>query len=199
MGRLEKLELIIVIYNLEELIIDKKILRQQQIKRLSENKVKTTEEGHELLQKLMETSEWQAAGSIATTVSSPIEVPTSPIIQAALDAGKKVYLPKTMPQRKMVFLPYIDRESLVVSDYGIPEPEYNAELVNQTPDLVIVPGLAFASDSNYRVGFGGGYYDRFLAKYTGKTVALVPSIMKFEKADWAIKEHDIKIDKLILV
>jgi 5-formyltetrahydrofolate cyclo-ligase len=69
--------------------------------------------------------------------------------------------------------------------------------VNNNVDLVIVPGLAFDISSNYRVGFGGGYYDRFLANYRGNTIALVPRAMKFEKADWDIEDHDIKIDKLI--
>jgi len=115
------------------------------------------------------------------------------------DKRLKVYLPKTMPHRQMAFLPFIDNESLVVSNYGIPEPAYDEALVNQSPDLVIVPGLAFATDTNYRVGFGGGYYDRFLAKYSGNTVALVPTAMRFDKADWSIEEYDIKIGKLILL
>jgi len=166
---------------------------------LSAEQSQTKKEGTQLLRNLMETTEWQQADSIATTVSSPIEVPTSPIIQAALDAGKKVYLPKTMPHRQMAFLPFTSSEDLVVSSYGIPEPAYDETLVNQSPDLVIVPGVAFAADTNYRVGFGGGYYDRFLAKYTGKTVALVPTAMKFDKADWSIEEYDIKIGKLIIV
>jgi len=166
---------------------------------LGAEKAQTNEEGTQLLRNLMETSEWKQAQSIATTVSSPIEVPTAPIIQAALDAGKKVYLPKTMPHRQMAFLPFIDKESLVVSSYGIPEPAYDENLVNQSPDLVIVPGVGFAADTNYRVGFGGGYYDRFLAQYTGNTVALVPTAMKFAKADWPIEKYDIKIGKLILV
>jgi len=166
---------------------------------LSAEQSQTKKEGTQLLHNLMETTEWQKAASIATTVSSPIEVATSPIIQAALDAGKKVYLPKTMPQRQMAFLPFTSSEDLVVSNYGIPEPAYDETLVNQNPDLVIVPGVAFAIDTNYRVGFGGGYYDRFLAQYTGKTVALVPTAMKFDKADWPIEEFDIRIDKLILI
>lgn len=102
-----------------------------------------------------------------------------------------------MPHRQMAFLPFTSREDLVVSSFGLSEPVYNEDLVNQEPDLVIVPGLAFAKDSNYRVGFGGGYYDRFLAKYPGKTVALVPSAMNFETADWEVEDHDIKIQHLI--
>lgn len=156
-------------------------------------------EGNQLLEKLFQTTEWQTANSIATTVSSPIEVPTQRIIQRAQAENKQVYLPKTMPHRQMAFLPFEGPDKLIKSDFGILEPEYNEELVNQEPDLVIVPGLAFAEDSHYRVGFGGGYYDRFLAKYHGKTVALVPSAMYFETVDWPVKEHDIKIQKLILL
>lgn len=148
---------------------------------------------------MLETPEWKKAQTIATTVSGGIEVSTEPIIKAAMAAGKKVYLPKTMPKRQMAFLPFNGADSLVKSDYGLMEPEYNEDLVNQEPDLVLVPGLAFAVDSNYRVGFGGGYYDRFLANYQGKTIALVPTAMRFETADWEIKEHDIKIQKLITV
>lgn len=184
---------------LEGELIDKKDLRKQQIKQLQKNQLKTRTEGVELLKKLQETPEWKNAKTIATTVSAPFEVPTTPIIEAAQAEGKQVYLPKTMPHRQMAFLPFTSSEDLVRSDFGIPEPVYDENLVNQEPDLVIVPGLAFAEDSNYRVGFGGGYYDRFLAKYSGKTVALVPSTMHFESADWEIKEHDIKIQRLILV
>lgn len=182
----------------EGMIIDKKSLRQQQIKKLAATKPEVIrEEGSKLLEKLVEIPEWQAAQSIATTISGPIEVPTQQIIQRAMAEGKQVYLPKTMPKRQMAFLPFTKAEDLVKSDYGLMEPVYDEKLVNQTPDLVIVPGLAFAVDSNYRVGFGGGYYDRFLAKYTGKTVALIPTAMNFATADWEIKDHDIKIQKLI--
>lgn len=172
-------------------------MRQKQIAKLKENQAKTRLEGIELLKKLKETSEWKSAKSIATTISGPFEVPTTSIIEAAQSENKKVYLPKTMPHRQMAFLPFTSTNNLVRSDFGILEPVYEEKLVNQTPDLVIVPGLAFAKDSNYRVGFGGGYYDRFLANYLGKTVALVPDAMSFDTASWNIKEHDMKIQKLI--
>lgn len=179
------------------IIIEKKDLRQQQIQKLNQNKDQTQLETEILLQKLIESSEWQNATSIATTISGPFEVPTTPVIEAALAAGKKVYVPKTMPHRQMAFLPFVSYDKLVKSSFGLLEPEYDEILVNQSPDLIIVPGLAFAIDSHYRVGFGGGYYDRFLAKYTGQSIALVPSAMAFATADWKIGEYDIKIDKLI--
>ncbi|WP_334331982.1 MULTISPECIES: 5-formyltetrahydrofolate cyclo-ligase [unclassified Companilactobacillus] len=179
------------------IIIEKKDLRQQQIQKLNQNKDQTQLETEILLQKLIESSEWQNATSIATTISGPFEVPTTPVIEAALAAGKKVYVPKTMPHRQMAFLPFVSYDKLVKSSFGLLEPEYDETLVNQSPDLIIVPGLAFAIDSHYRVGFGGGYYDRFLAKYTGQSIALVPSAMAFATADWKIGEYDIKIDKLI--
>lgn len=179
------------------IIIDKKNLRKQQINLLQKSKKQTAEDGVKLLENLQRTEEWKNAKSIATTVSNLFEVPTKPFIEAALSEGKKVYLPKTMPERQMAFLPFTSYEDLVTSDYGIPEPVYDENNVNQNPDLVIVPGLAFAKDSHYRVGFGGGYYDRFLANYQGNTVALVPTAMFFKTADWDVKPHDIKIDKLI--
>lgn len=178
-------------------LIDKKSLRQAQIKKLNQTKQQTKAEAVELLAKLRETPEWKNAQTIATTVSNLFEVPTKPIILAAIEDGKKVYLPKTMPHRQMSFLPFNSYDELVVSKFGIPEPVYDEKLENQEPDLVLVPGLAFAQDSHFRVGFGGGYYDRFLQNYQGATVALVPSAMYFEKTSWDVENFDIKITKLI--
>lgn len=172
-------------------------MRQEQIKLLNKSKSKTKEEAVVLLDKLQKTDEWKQAKSVATTVSNLFEVPTKPIIEAAIAEGKTVYLPKTMPHRQMSFLPFTSYDDLVTSKFGIPEPVYDEQLENQQPDLVLVPGLAFASDSRFRVGFGGGYYDRFLKNYSGNTVALVPSAMHFDTTDWDVEEFDIAISKLI--
>ncbi len=164
---------------------------------MNKSKDKTKAEAVLLLEKLRESDEWKQAESVATTVSNLFEVPTKPIIEAAISDGKTVYLPKTMPHRQMSFLPFSSYDDLVVSKFGIPEPVYDEKLENQQPDLVLVPGLAFASDSHFRVGFGGGYYDRFLNKYQGDTLALVPSAMHFDTAVWDAEEFDIAISKLI--
>lgn len=191
--------MILVHYCLEGIVIDKKELRKQQIKNLQRARKQTVADGEILLSKLQQTPEWKNAKTIATTVSNLFEVPTKPIIKAAIEDGKTVYLPKTMPHRQMAFLPFTNYDELVTSAYGIPEPAYFEELVNQEPDLVLVPGVAFAKDSNYRLGFGGGYYDRYLKKYSGPTIALVPSVMEYETAEWGVDEYDVKIDQLILV
>lgn len=182
---------------MEMVFINKKTFRQIQINAMRDAAAPTDQESGLILDRLLQIPAWQQAQTIATTVSSPIEFPTDSLIKAALNAGKRVYLPKTMPHRKMAFLPYQSDEQLIKSSYGLLEPAYDADLVNQNVDLVIVPGVAFALDSHYRVGFGGGYYDRFLANYQGRTVALVPKVMEFKTAVWPIKDHDIRIDTLI--
>lgn len=178
-------------------MLNKKEFRQKQIKKIERKKDQTTIESGILLERLLTSSLWQNAQSIGVTVSGPNEVNTKPIIKAAIMMGKKVYLPKTMPEKQMVFLPYTGKEELIVSDFGIPEPEYNALKIATDIDLMIVPGIAFALDSGYRVGFGGGYYDRFLANFTGEQVALVPSAMRFDNPIWETEDTDIQIKNLI--
>ena len=64
---------------------------------------------------------------------------------------------------------------------------------------MIVPSLAYGLDKNSRLGFGGGYYDRFLEKYPTRTLSLVNSVQLFKRTSWQVGEHDIPIEKLILV
>lgn len=177
--------------------MDKQIFRQKQIKKLTREKEQTSIESGILLERLLASKIWQNAKSVATTISGDIEVNTKPIIKAALMMQKKVYLPKTLPERQMIFLPYTGNEKLVKSDFGVYEPEYNALNISPEIDLMIVPGIAFAIDTGLRVGFGGGYYDRYLANFSGTTVSLVPSAMRFEEAFWSPAKYDIQIQNLI--
>ena len=154
--------------------------------------------GENLLAALVKTPLWQQADSIGVTVSGPFEVPTAPIIAAAHAANKAVFLPHVMPKRQMVFLPDPGFDQLVTSRFGIPEPPYHADQVEPAPDLLIVPGIGFSLADNFRIGFGGGYYDRFLADYPGHTVTLVPPVMAFNQPDWPVESFDMPIETLIL-
>lgn len=109
------------------------------------------------------------------------EVRTVPILEQAIRDGKTVAVPKVYGDTmRFIVLEDLDR----VSDgyAGIPEPIADTPVANDPTALVLMPGLAFDRDGN-RMGYGGGFYDRFLAQEPNHpTVALcygfqlVPSI-----------------------
>ena len=172
--------------------------RTRQLKRLQEAADETQAASETLMATLIKTIVWQQAKSIGITVSDPFEVATAPIIAAAHAAAKAVFLPRVMPKRQLVFLPDPGHEHLVKSAFGIPEPAYQADLVEPAPDLLIVPGIGFSLADRYRIGFGGGYFDRFLAEYSGHTLTLVPPVMAFPQPDWPVDPFDVPIETLIL-
>ena len=172
--------------------------RPLQLKRLKAAKKATQAASAALLAALVQTPMWQRAHSIGVTVSGPFEVPTEPIIQAAHHANKAVYLPRVMPKRQMVFLPDPGKDKLITSAFGIPEPPYQADQIHAAPDLILVPGIGFSLADKYRIGFGGGYYDRFLTTYRGTTITLVPPVMAFPQVAWPVEPFDVPIQTLIL-
>jgi 5-formyltetrahydrofolate cyclo-ligase len=178
--------------------MDKKTARGQQIGRLKSYPAdQRAAETAIIIQRLTELPEWQAAKSIATTISGPFEFNTNGVIEAAEATGKTVYLPKVMPKRQMAFMPNPGDSELIRSKFGLLEPAYDAATMNNAPDLVVVPGLAYALDTHKRLGFGGGYYDRFLAQYSGTTVALALPIQLTPSAFWPEDAFDIPLQHIL--
>ena len=86
-------------------------------------------------------------------------------------------------------------EELKKGNFNLLEPD-NSNLVNNFENSVcIVPGICFDKESN-RIGYGKGYYDRFLKNYKGTTIGLTYKECICEKID--IDENDIKIDRVII-
>lgn len=145
---------------------------------------------------LFNSAEWQSAKIIAVTKSQSIEVNTAPIIQQAIESNKKIVIPRTLPHRQMEFV-LLDDDTKFKQKFGIDEP-VNGQIYNQEQiDLIIVPGVSFASDHS-RLGFGAGYYDRYLSKYGGNTVSLVLSAQIQGKITWPVDEFDVRIGHLII-
>lgn len=93
------------------------------------------------------------------------EVRTVAILEQALRDGKRVAVPKCYGQ-EMRFI-YLQDLSLVEKGYaGIPEPVADGPVAEEPGALVLMPGLAFDPEGR-RVGYGGGFYDRFLAREPG--------------------------------
>lgn len=107
-------------------------------------------------------------------VSTPIEVDTHRIIQQALQDGKKVAVPRCVPNtRNMEFYYIRSMDDLHTGSFRVLEPDPNCceLLTDYEHGLCIVP--AFSYDwQGFRLGYGKGYYDRFLSKFNGNIVGI---------------------------
>ncbi len=87
------------------------------------------------------------------------EVDTLPLISKLFNTGKQIYLPVVIG-KNMVFKQFEGFDKLIPGKYGILEP-CGREL-HENPDIICIPGVAFDKECN-RIGYGGGYYDRYLS------------------------------------
>lgn len=107
-------------------------------------------------------------------VSTAIEVDTHEIIRGALADGKKVAVPRCIPGTRLMEFYYIDSlGDLSVGAFGVlePQPDPSRLLTDLSHGLCLVPALCYDL-SGYRLGYGKGYYDRYLAGFGGSLVGL---------------------------
>ncbi len=133
----------------------------------------------EVQQGLLHSDVWQKARTVALYMAKKDEVQTAALLQNAWKEGKKVYLPKCREHAtgEMDFMACTSMEEIQRGAYGIYEPKASPSTSPQSVlkaqdgvwplDVLLVPGVAF-DFCGYRVGFGGGYYDRFLSALTGQ-------------------------------
>ena len=122
------------------------------------------------------------------------EVRTVPILEQALRDGKRVAVPKIFGA-EMKFI-YLSDLALVEKGYsGIPEPIADGPLAEDPTALVLMPGLAFTKNGD-RMGYGGGFYDKFLASEPQHpTVALCYDFQIVEALP--TEEYDIPVDLVL--
>jgi len=123
------------------------------------------EKSREIQKNLFGLPEFNKAGMVLFYAPKGNEVDTCPMIDDAIRAGKRVALPITDLSSRKLILSEIKsyQKEICTGTYGIPEPgkEFFRPVMPEKIDIVIVPGIAF-DKSGYRVGYGGGFYDRFL-------------------------------------
>ncbi len=119
----------------------------------------------EIAQRFLLLDEYKACKNLLCYVSSSIEVSTIGIINKAISDGKNVYTPRCAENDNvMTFHRITSLNDLKEGKYGILEPDVNAPIYNSEDDaLCVVPALSYDL-SGYRLGFGKGYYDRFLSE-----------------------------------
>ena len=137
---------------------------------------------------------YQEANTIATYLSFPHEFQTQELIEQALRDCKKVLIPKTYPKGRMDFVVY-DPQQLVKTSFGLLEPQGDLEVVDVSQiDLIHVPGLAFTTEG-YRIGYGGGYYDRYLKHFSGNTLS---TVYPCQIRDFIPEDHDIPVQEVLV-
>jgi len=170
--------------------MDKSLLRQQgkqKLEELAKHKGKKRKKEQQITTLLFHSKLWKEAQTIGMVRSQSFELNTEPIMKKALSQGKKVVVPKTLPERQLNFYEVDENTTYQLSDFGIEEPLNNLVTAKNDIDLILVPGLIF-SKKGYRIGFGKGYYDRFLEDFSGKTCGLVFSEQLND--DWKAEAFD---------
>lgn len=136
--------------------------------------------------KIKKTDAYKSAKHVMLFYPMPYEID----LRKLFDDDKKFYLPK-VSGKNMLACPYTSE--LVKSAFGIMEPTTSPVNPN-TLDLVIVPCL-MADKAGYRLGYGGGYYDRFLQETDAYTIVVVPKELYVDTLPH--KDYDVKINKVI--
>lgn len=176
----------------------KKQLRKamlQKRKELSESE--TAVKNFAITEKLLSLAKVQSAELILPFVSAKGEVGTREFIARCFDAGKTVAVPRCIDDSNMEFCVIHTFDDLEKGMYGIDEPKEYCEVIkaeNAENSVLIVPALCFDT-KGYRLGYGKGYYDRFISRYSGFTVGVCYS--EFITDDIPIDEYDRCVDIVI--
>ena len=124
--------------------------------------------------RLLSLREYSKADTIFTYVSKKIEVDTIGLISAALLNHKLVAVPRCVPNTYDMEFYYINSlKDLEKGSFGVLEPivQKCSIVTDYSKGLCVVPGLSFDAQG-YRLGYGKGYYDRFLSQFSGTTVGI---------------------------
>ncbi|WP_352418682.1 5-formyltetrahydrofolate cyclo-ligase [Proteiniborus sp.] len=148
--------------------MDKRTLRSEILnKRKALSKEEVINKSSDISSLLFSTEQYKNSKYIMCYIDFRNEVRTEEIIKSALNEGKNIIIPISVVETKQLILSQLmdyDKE-LEAGTYGILEPkkEFIREVNPELIDLVLMPGVAF-DRRGYRIGYGGGYYDRFLTK-----------------------------------
>ena len=174
--------------------VDARKIAKENLLNLSTEKRNPQEEV--ILDYLRHLPEWTEAKIIALTKSMPIEFSLEKVVKLARNMNKKIVVPVTLPHRQMKFAFWDKKTQFQKNSFGVEEPIQPIWVDEEQIDLVIVPGLAY-SKKGERLGFGGGYYDRFIERDSLSTISLAYQEQVYEEAVWNVEIFDQTVQILI--
>lgn len=178
------------------LTTDKAELRRQMLTaRAAVPKDMRKAQSREIAARVFAERSFQDAKTVFCYCSYGDEIDTYDILHAALAAGKTVCLPRTLGGGQMQARAVRSLDALQMSKYGILEPGEDCALVDPAQlDLCIIPCLA-ADVTGRRLGYGGGYYDRYLPQTPAVRMVLCAGARLF--AQIPAQEHDIACNMIL--
>ncbi|MBR4979011.1 MAG: 5-formyltetrahydrofolate cyclo-ligase [Clostridia bacterium] len=175
----------------------KRLLRQKYADvRDSIPEEKRKEASNSICERLKSTVSFEFCKNVLVYSAIKSEPDLSGFIEAAFDAGKGVYFPKIIKKGVLEFYKVSSFSDLEPGAFGICEPKENLpayDLLKSENDLCVVPGLCF-DKARKRIGYGKGYYDRFLSKFKGISVGVCFSECVSEEALPTEKRYDRSVD-----
>lgn len=182
---------------------EKKALRKEILTR--RKNIDAAEKGEmdkKILDRFFESKYYKEAKNIFIYISYDSEINTIEIINKAFKDGKKIYVPRTeFETRLMDAVEITSFDNLIKSSYGILEPSMEVLQVNPNKlDLIVVPGVAFDRNGG-RMGYGAGFYDRYFKKINKDNIkrivklALAYDFQVLEKVPMSVQ--DVPVDFII--
>ena len=180
--------------------MSKKNLRKKLLN-LREEKFKFLTIKYSSIKSIIKKSNLQRINTIGAYYPINYEIDCLEILKKIEKIGYSICLPVTKKKFEMDFFKWSFNDPLKIGNMGVPEPHKNKKMY---PDLLIVPLLAF-DKFKYRLGYGGGYYDRYIKKinkikkiitvglsFSFQEVEKLPKNNYDKKLDFILTENDIK-------
>lgn len=178
--------------------MDKAGLRNHFLKirsKLSKKSVSVKSE--QIIERLLDSKEFQKADTIHCYISiiNNNEVHTHSFIKYCFEINKFVVVPKIKLNNELDHIRISSMDQLTKNSWGVLEPEYGTSVSPTVPDLIIVPMVTGDLYKN-RLGYGKGFYDRFLSRTPAKKAGLLFDCQLF-KGELPVEPFDIQMDFLV--
>ncbi|EFF61403.1 5-formyltetrahydrofolate cyclo-ligase [Enterococcus faecium] len=176
----------------------KQDLRQQIFKRRQQLKNDYQMSANEkIINNIINSVEYQNSTTIFTFIGKEGEIDTKQLIIDALDNGKIVGVPRVYPGHLMKIHRFTSFDELIMSRLHILEPKENSPVLTiSSIDLTILPCVTCNKHGD-RLGYGGGYYDRFLGSNDNRSVSLLPCLARLQVDEIPLEDNDIQADLVV--
>lgn len=173
----------------------KEILRKSIVRRIKEipgNEKKRLDE--RIFEKTIVLPEVENARIVATYVSKEREVDTHKLIKYFLENCKEILVPFVKGKELLFSQIYDFDKDLELGCFGILEPKNKKPTDVYKADTILVPGIAF-DEQGYRIGYGGGYFDKVLKNFKNAKIGLAYKIQIISEVPR--EEHDVPVDVIV--